>query len=147
MWPLLLGEMAAVTSEQVVVSFETAWSHWANLPQRVRTDPGSEFRGVFEGMCRATGVLLDKSGTEAHWAQGQVEVRGKIWRASFEKSSGSLRPRIPNSPGGSRADNADASSSPRREPSRDHAGRHSSTLVRRHSIILGFDKGQQESRF
>ena len=66
MWPILIGEMGAVTSMQVVETLEVAWFHWAGHPQRFRTDPGSEFRAMFEGMYKHLGLLLDKSGTEAH---------------------------------------------------------------------------------
>ncbi len=86
-WPIQGKRANQITSNDVLLHYEMAWSHWANLSQRFGTDPGSEFRGVFEGFCASIGRPLNKSGTEEHWAMGQVEVAGRVWKTAFKKTA------------------------------------------------------------
>ena len=48
--------MSNVGAEEASLGFEMGWRSWADLPEAVSCDQGSEFRGVFREMCLSRGM-------------------------------------------------------------------------------------------
>ena len=80
-WPLF-KKTSEVTAADTLLVLELACGSWADLPEMITTDQGTEFKREFAAVIKSHGLRLQTSGVESHWQAGEVEARGKAWKAN-----------------------------------------------------------------